>query len=151
MNKKQTFYHDAVKNDYETVFKACVKAITNELFSAMKAHDWDAPAKKGPRYETWNWEIINACAPFALLRGAHRGYTETENINDINECYELIKEAFKNLNEPDTAGRRLYIPASTVKQQIKQQNERFAKNNGIYIARLLGRLVYLHQNELTEA
>jgi len=151
MNKKDKMYHEQVKNDYEAVFNACRNAILSEVFNSMKNFDFNAPAKKGPRYETWNWEIINACAPFALLRGAHRGYAETENINDLQECYELLQEAFKNLNEPDTAGRRLYIPVATIKQQIKQQNERFAKNNGIYIARLLGRLVYLHQNELAQA
>ena len=151
MNKKQTLYHNKVKNDYKLVFEACTKPMITEFMNATKDFDWNAPAKKGPVYENWNWEIINACAPFALLKGAHRGYAETENINDINECYNLLKEAFSMLNEPDVSGKRLYIPAATVKQQIKQQNERFAKNNGIYIARLLGRLVYLYQTELVKS
>jgi len=114
----------------------------------MKAHDWDAPAKKGPRYETWNWEVIEACAPFAMLRHSHSGYAETENINDAAKCYQELKQAFKQLNEPNISGTRLYISADMKRSLIKSQQTRMQQNNGIYIARLLARLVYLHKQEL---
>jgi hypothetical protein len=140
MTNAETKNYELVKENYPEIHNACGKKLVLHFFAK------DLDSFKGPRPQNWDWEIINACAPFAMLRGSHRGYAETENINDVDECFDLLLQAFIQLNEPNTNGSRLYISAAMRRSIIKQQNERFKQRNGIYIARLLARFMYLKNN-----
>lgn len=131
--QKKNYVQDNYPKFYKTAMHYAMHSINEKLLN---------PEAK-PNYVTFDWDLITAVAPFARMRSAHRGYAETENIHDVDECLNLIKEAFISLNEPDKNGRRLYISALTKMQLTKQQEIRFKSNNGIYLGRLFARLHWL--------
>ena len=133
MNQKNKQKADYVRYTYPKFYKTALK---------YAVHAITEPETK-PNYVTFDWDLITAVAPFARMRSSHRGYAETENIHNVDECLNLIKEAFVSLNEPDKSGRRLYISALTKMQLTKQQEIRFKSNNGIYLGRLFARLNWL--------
>lgn len=134
INQKQLQKKNYVQDNYPKFYKTAKRYATHSIISEDKTK---------PNYVTFDWDLITAIAPFARMRSAHRGYAETENIHDVEECLNLIKEAFISLNEPDKSGRRLYISALTKMQLTKQQEIRFKSNNGIYLGRLFARLHWL--------
>jgi len=137
INQKQLQKKNYVQDNYPKFYKTALKYATYSIITSVEEDD------KTPNYVKFDWDLITAIAPFARMRSAHRGYAETENIHDVIECLNLIKEAFISLNEPDKSGRRLYISALTKMQLTKQQEIRFKSNNGIYLGRLFARLHWL--------
>lgn len=102
-----------------------------------------------PRNEnsTWipNWALIASCMPF-VQRGNYVGYAETQDINDYNECFELIKPVL--FAPVDNKGNVYPELLYNYKFAIKKNIERRPNNNAEYSGRLLARLNYLLSGEL---
>tara|TARA_R110000796_G_scaffold162797_2_gene279739 strand:- start:658 stop:1083 length:426 start_codon:yes stop_codon:yes gene_type:complete len=88
-----------------------------------------------------NWEVIYSCIPFVNLRSSHIGYAETENINDIHDCWSQVQDALFLISTLDG-----YVYPDMYdgnKFMVKQNLERFKQNNANFQGRILARFNYL--------
>ncbi len=82
-------------------------------------------------------ELMEAIAPFVEdYKQFPRGFAETDNLNDINECQKEVDEMMNNFNKCATAEEKRFF--------IKLEKDRWlnGKNAGAY-GRFIARLEYL--------
>jgi hypothetical protein len=94
-----------------------------------------------------HWEVIAASMPGVMKEGSHRGYAETENLNDKPELFSLIVDSAcfviadkKGWVYPDFLFNNKY--------EIQQAKERNKENNLTGCGRRLARFNYLLQNSI---
>lgn len=85
-------------------------------------------------------ELMDTIQPFVkYYQQFPMGFSETDNLNDVNECQKIVNELMLSFDNCSTSEK---------KSIIKREVERFekGKNAGTY-GRYVARLIYLTKNK----
>lgn len=123
----------------ETLNKTKMVKLNNETVEFIS---WWLQMNEHPGIKYWNWDVIEACAPFAELKYSHIGFAETEKVNSATECMKELCTMFYSMVDVNAKGN-LYVPVKTVKSAIKREQDRFKENNAGGYGRFFARLNYI--------
>ncbi len=91
-----------------------------------------------------NWEVIASCMPFVNLKRSHTGFAETENINDLHECWTQVQDALYLIADLNGYVYPDFYEGNNF--MVKQNIERFKQNNANFQGRILARFNWLLNN-----
>ena len=101
-------------------------------------------------FQWYDTRVIDACVPFAQLKYSYMGFAETEKLNTPDECFNEIIKMFNNMIDVNAKGK-LYMPAKSIKDAIKREQERYKSQNAGSFGRYFARLVHLLEESKIQA